>query len=232
MSVANIIAIDGPAASGKTTLGKALADELEYLFFDTGIMYRVITLAAISRGIDIQEEAGITHLAETADIDVRTASQSDGRSSDVLVDGLDVSWEIRQPEVEANVSVVSAYPGVRKALSAQQRRIGQRGRIVMVGRDIGTVVLPEAELKIYLDASAEERSRRRYEELVRRGEAANYNQILKAVRHRDRIDSTRAVAPLRPASDAIILNSDALDADQVLAQVLRLVHQYPRAEQD
>ena len=232
MSVANIIAIDGPAASGKTTLGKALADELDYLFFDTGIMYRVITLAAISRGIDIQEEAGITHLAETADIDVRTASQSDGRSSDVLVDGLDVTWEIRQPEVEANVSVVSAYPGVRKALSAQQRRIGQRGRIVMVGRDIGTVVLPEAELKIYLDASAEERSRRRYEELVRRGEAANYNQILKAVRHRDRIDSTRAVAPLRPASDAIILNSDALDADQVLAQVLRLVHQYPRAEQD
>ena len=232
MSVANIIAIDGPAASGKTTLGKALADELDYLFFDTGIMYRVITLAAISRGIDIQDEAGITHLAETADIDVRTASQSDGRSSDVLVDGLDVTWEIRQPEVEANVSVVSAYPGVRKALSAQQRRIGQRGRIVMVGRDIGTVVLPEAELKIYLDASAEERSRRRYEELVRRGEAANYNQILKAVRHRDRIDSTRAVAPLRPASDAIILNSDALDADQVLAQVLRLVHQYPRAEQD
>jgi len=232
MSVPNIIAIDGPAASGKTTLGKALADELDYLFFDTGIMYRVITLAAISRGIDIQEEAGITHLAETADIDVRTASQSDGRSSDVLVDGLDVTWEIRRPEVEANVSVVSAYPGVRKALSAQQRRIGLRGRIVMVGRDIGTVVLPEAELKIYLDASAEERSRRRYEELVRRGEAANYNQILKAVRHRDRIDSTRAVAPLRPASDAIILNSDALDADQVLAQVLRLVHQYPSAEQD
>ena len=232
MSVPNIIAIDGPAASGKTTLGKALAEELDYLFFDTGIMYRVITWAAISRGIDIQEEAGITHLAETADIDVRTASQSDGRSSDVLVDGLDVTWEIRRPEVEANVSVVSAYPGVRKALSTQQRRIGLRGRIVMVGRDIGTVVLPEAELKIYLDASAEERSRRRFEELVRRGEVANYNQILKAVRHRDRINSTRAVAPLRPASDAIILISDALDADQVLAQVLHLVHQYLRAEQD
>ncbi len=225
MTVANIIAIDGPAASGKTTLGRALADELAYLFFDTGIMYRVITCAALARDIDIRDEAAITRLAENADIDVRPASQADGRSSDVLVDGLDVTWEIRSPEVEANVSVVSAYPGVRKALSAQQRRIGMRGRIVMVGRDIGTVVLPEAGLKIYLDASAEERARRRYLELLERGEDADYQQILAGVRQRDRIDSTRAVAPLRPAQDAIILNSDQLDAGQVLERALQLVRQ-------
>ena len=225
MTVANIIAIDGPAASGKTTLGRALADELAYLFFDTGIMYRVITCAALARDIDIRDEAAITRLAENADIDVRPASQADGRSSDVLVDGLDVTWEIRSPEVEANVSVVSAYPGVRKALSAQQRRIGMRGRIVMVGRDIGTVVLPEAGLKIYLDASAEERARRRYLELLERGEDADYQQILAGVRQRDRINSTRAVAPLRPAQDAIILNSDQLDAGQVLERALQLVRQ-------
>jgi cytidylate kinase len=223
MSIAKIIAIDGPAASGKTTLGKALADELGYLFFDTGIMYRVITWAAISKGIEIENEAAITRLAETADIDVRTASQADGRSSDVLIDGQDVTWEIRRSEVEAHVSAVSAYPGVRTALSAQQRKIGMRGQVVMVGRDIGTVVLPEAELKIYLDASAEERARRRYQELIDRGEPANYKQILAGVRKRDRIDSTRAVAPLRPASDAIILNSDGLDAGQVLELVLNLV---------
>jgi len=223
MTPANIIAIDGPAASGKTTLGKGLADELGYLFFDTGIMYRVITWAALSRDIDIQDEVAITLLAEKADIDVRPASQQDGRNSDVLVDGQDVTWEIRSPEVDANVSVVSAYPGVRKALSAQQRRIGMRGKVVMVGRDIGTVVLPEAEIKVYLDASAEKRAQRRYQELIDRGESADYNQILKAVRQRDRIDSTRAVAPLRPASDAIIVDSNLLDADQVLEQVLQLV---------
>jgi cytidylate kinase len=225
MMIAKTIAIDGPAASGKTTLGKTLAEELAYLFFDTGIMYRVVTWAALCRKMDIQDETAITHLAETADIDVQPASQPDGRSADVLVDGQDVTWEIRRPEVEANVSIVSAYPGVRKALSAQQRRIGLRGRVVMVGRDIGTVILPEAEIKIYLDASAEERAHRRYQELLERGETADYEQILAGVRNRDRIDSTRAVAPLRPASDAIILDSDRLDAGQVLAQVLRLVRQ-------
>jgi len=225
MRVPKTIAIDGPAASGKSTLGLALAEALSYLFFDTGIMYRVVTWAALSQGIEIRDEAAITHLAETAEIDVRPASLPDGRSSDVLVDGQDVTWEIRRPEVDANVSVVSAYPGVRQALSAQQRRIGLRGQVVMVGRDIGTVVLPEAELKFYLDASAKERARRRYQEHAQRGEPADYDQILKAMRKRDLIDSTRALAPLRPASDAIILDSDRLDAGQVLDQVLKIVQE-------
>jgi len=121
--------------------------------------------------------------------------------------------------VDANVSPVSAYKNVRQALTAQQRRIGLRGRVVMVGRDIGTVVLPEADLKIYLDASAEERARRRFNEIIQRGQAADYEQILAGVRNRDQIDSNRAVAPLRPAHDAIILNSDTLTADEVFNQV-------------
>jgi cytidylate kinase len=150
---------------------------------------------------------------------VLPASATDGRTSDILVEDQDVTWEIRCSEVEANVSAVSAYPGVRKALTALQRQIGQRGKVVMVGRDIGTVVLPEADLKIFLDASVEERARRRFEELRQRGEPAEYENILDAMRKRDRIDSTRKVAPLRPAIDAIILDSDRLDADQVVQKV-------------
>jgi cytidylate kinase len=167
-----IIAIDGPAASGKSTIGKRLAEHLGYLFFDTGVMYRAITWIALRSGIDVSNESAITRLAEETFVDVRPASQPD-RVCDVIVGFTDITWETRRPEVDANVSVVSAYPGVRRALSAQQRRIGQRGRVVMVGRDIGTVVLPEADLKIYLDASAEERARRRFDEIVARGEQAD-----------------------------------------------------------
>ena len=219
--IPSIIAIDGPAASGKSTIGKRLADELGYLCFDTGVMYRAITWIALRGGIDVSDEFLITRLAEETFVDVRPASQPD-RACDVIVGVTDITWETRRPEVDANVSVVSAYAGVRRALSQQQRRIGQRGRVVMVGRDIGTVVLPEADLKIYLDASAEERARRRFDEIVARGGKAEYNEILSKVRERDRIDSTRAVAPLRPAEDAVILDSDKMNADEVFARVKEL----------
>jgi cytidylate kinase len=139
------------------------------------------------------------------------------------VDGQDVTWHIRSHEVDANVSEVSAYPGVRHALTFQQRRISLRGRVVMVGRDIGTVVVPEAALKIYLDASAQERARRRYAELRERGEEADPEQILQGVLARDHIDSTRDTAPLRPARDAVTIFSDGMDADQVLEKVKALV---------
>ena len=218
----SIIAIDGPAASGKSTIGKRLADELGYLFFDTGVMYRAVTWIALQRGVDVRDEAAVTRLAEETPIDVAPASQSDGRACDVIVEGQDITWETRRPEVDANVSVVSAYAGVRREMSQQQRRIGRRGRVVMVGRDIGTVVLPEADLKIYLDASAEERARRRFDEIRARGEEADYEEILSKVRERDRIDSTRAVAPLRPAEDAVILDTDKLSADEVFARVREL----------
>jgi len=218
----SIIAIDGPAASGKSTLGHRLADELSYLFFDTGVMYRAVTWLVLQRGVDMNDETAVTRLAETTQIDVAPSSQDDGRACDVLADGVDITWETRRPEVDANVSVVSAYAGVRQALSAQQRRIGLRGKVVMVGRDIGTVVLPEADLKVYLDATAEERARRRYDEVRARGGNPDYQEILDKVIQRDHIDSTRAVAPLRPAEDAVLLDSDKLDADEVFERVKTL----------
>ena len=225
MPIAKIIAIDGPAASGKSTLGQKLAQALGYLYFDTGVMYRAITWLALNQGLEISDEAAITQLAESTPIDVRPPSVKDGRAYDVILDSQDITWEIRSAEVEAHVSPVSAYAGVRKALSAQQRRIGMRGEVVMVGRDIGTVVLPNADIKIYLDASVEERARRRYEELRQRGEPADYETILQAMRRRDQIDSNRQVAPLRAAEDAFILCSDGLDIEQVLERALALVYQ-------
>lgn len=218
----SIIALDGPAASGKSTVGLKVANALGYLFFDTGIMYRAITWIALQHDMDLNDGAAMTKLAQGALIDIRPPSASDGRTCDVVIAEKDVTWDMRSGDVDANVSVVSAYAGVRTALSAQQRRIGLRGKVVMVGRDIGTVVLPEADLKIYLDASAEERARRRSDELIARGEQADYDIILKKIIERDRIDSTRAVAPLRPADDAIIINTDDLDAEQVSSRVLEL----------
>ena len=228
MPMPSIIAIDGPAASGKSTLAQQLALELNYLYFDTGVMYRAITWAVLHDGLSVEDESAITELAQKAVIDVRPPSVEDGRPNDVLVDNQDVTWAIRSTEVEAHVSRVSAYPGVRQALTMQQRRIGQRGRVVMVGRDIGTVVLPDADLKIYLDATAEQRARRRYLELCGRGESASYEKLLAAMRERDRIDSTRQVAPLRPADDARILDSDRMDARQVLDLVMSWINNYSR----
>ena len=217
-----IIALDDPAASGKSTLGRRLADSLGYLFFDTGVMYRAITWIALQQDMNLKDGAAITSLAQQAQIDIRPPSKADGRACDVVIAEKDVTWEMRGSDVDANVSVVSAYAGVRKALSEQQRRIGLRGKVVMVGRDIGTVVLPEARIKVYLDASAEERAKRRYNESVARGEKANYDEILKKVIERDHVDSTRAVAPLRPADDAVIIDSDKMNADEVFTRVMEL----------
>jgi len=225
------IAIDGPAASGKSTLGKLLADELGYLFFDTGVMYRAVTWAALQHGLPIEDEVAVTALAEEVVIDIQPPSKSDGRNCDILVDGRDVTWDIRGAEVERFVSPVSVYPGVRRALTLQQRRIGLRGQVVMVGRDIGTVVLPEAKLKIYLIASAEERARRRYNEVLARDGRASYAAILATIRQRDQIDSTRVVAPLRPAEDAVILDTDQMDVQQVLEAVRLLVQKTNPSDQ-
>lgn len=213
------IAIDGPASSGKSTIGLKLAESLGYLFFDTGILYRAVTLAVLRSGLNEDDEHNIAHLAEDVQIDLQPPSKKDGRKEDVLLNGEDVTWVIREPEVDALVSKISAYPGVRRAMIDQQRRIGSRGRVVMVGRDIGTVVMPGADLKIYLEASLEERARRRYQEMLARGENADFQQVLAALRNRDTIDSSRTVAPLRPAEDAVIIDTDRLNLEQVLEKI-------------
>jgi cytidylate kinase len=219
------IAIDGPAASGKSTIGELLAQHLGYLYFDTGVMYRAVTWAALSRDIPIEDEAAVTALAEQLHIDVVPPTVDDGRQYTVLADRVDVTWAIRTPEVNANVSPVSAYPGVRRALVAHQRRIAADGRVVMVGRDIGTVVLPDADLKLFLDASVEERAQRRWREARARGEEITYGPVLDSMRRRDEIDSHRAVSPLRVAHGAVVLDTTDLGIEEVLMAVKRLVEE-------
>jgi len=178
---------------------------------------------AIKSQINIRDEKAITELANDILIDVNRPSKNDGRGYDVWVEGQDITWEIRRPEIEAVVSIVSAYPGVRQAMTSQQRRIGMQGNVVMVGRDIGTVVLPEAGLKIYLNASGEARAVRRYQEVISRGEEAFLEEITMSLNRRDQIDSTREIAPLCPAKDAVIINTDDLSQDEVFEKVCALL---------
>lgn len=217
-----IIAIDGTAGSGKSTIGKLLADYLNYLFVDTGVMYRAVTLIALEKGIDISDELQVSHLAEGLDISIAVPSVDDGRDCDVIIGDRDVTWDIRSAAVDNHVSMVAAFPGVRKILSKKQREIGLQGDVVMMGRDIGTVILPEADLKIFLEASLEERANRRYRERVARGEKVDYESILSVMRERDQIDSNRDVAPLVAAADAIVIDTDGLSIDEVFNKILAL----------
>lgn len=225
-----IIAIDGPAASGKSTVGYWLAAALDYLFFDTGVMYRAITWAALTRGVAVEDEPVVAALARAIVIDLYPPQpvHQDGRHATVLVDGQDVTWAIRAPEVDRNVSVVSAYPEVRRAMTARQRQIAhhygrgdaERAGIVMVGRDIGTVVMPDAPLKLYIDATPEERARRRHNEVRKQGKSIPYAEVLADMIRRDRIDSERAVAPLRLAEDAVRIDNSQQSAGVTLAQAV------------
>lgn len=223
LSIPSTIAIDGTAASGKSTIGASLARSLDYLFFDTGVMYRAVTWAVLDRKIAVDDVEKISNLAESLLIDVVPYGPDDGRQYTVLVEGQDVTWEIRSPEVDQDVSQVSGYPRVRAALTAQQRRIAAGGSIVMVGRDIGTVVLPEAQLKIFMVASPEERARRRYQDALARGQQANYDEILAAIIERDEKDRTNPVSPMVPAHDAIIIETDNLSIKAVLEKLKRLL---------
>lgn len=217
-----IIAIDGPAASGKSTVGAELANRLGYLCLDTGIMYRAVTWQALAEGLDPEYETAITRLAETIEIDVQPGSVSDGRAFDVLINHQDHTWDIRSPEVNQQVSLVSSYPGVRHAMTIQQRKIAGRGRIVMLGRDIGTVVLPDADLKIYLDASLKVRAKRRFEEEKARGSCVTYQEVVSSLKRRDKIDSSRKFAPLKIAADAVVINTNNMSAAQVVEYIKAL----------
>jgi len=221
-----VIALDGPSASGKSTLGERLANSLNFIYLDTGVMYRAVTLAVLNMGVDVSDEDAVSRIAEKLDLDVRPPSIADGRSNDIILNDDDVTWTIRTAEVEKNVSQVSAYSRVRQAMTRIQRRIGKRGNVVMVGRDIGTVVLPDAEIKLYLDASAEERARRRFLELRKRGKDVEYKDILQDMIKRDQFDSSRPIAPLKPAEDAIIINSDDMNADEVFQRIMGLLNEF------
>ncbi len=223
MSKPLIIAIDGPVAAGKSTIGRLLAQRMGYRFVDTGEMYRALTWNALKLNIDLEDEAELSRLASSTEIDFVSPVRDSERYCSVLVDGRDVTTEIHNLEVEASVSLVAKVAGVRRVMVEWQRKLAQDGKIVMAGRDIGTTVLPHAELKVYLSASSEERARRRYQEVIERGEAADYQAIFAELMRRDEIDSQRPISPLEPASDARMVDTDGLNPDQVLAEILRMM---------
>jgi cytidylate kinase len=215
-----VIAIDGPAGVGKSTTSRELARRLGYTLVDTGALYRGVALAARERGISWDDEVAVAALCD--EIELGFASQDDGTPR-LLLDGVDRGDDIRTPEMSAGASQVSAYPGVRRALLDIQRRLGAAGGVVLEGRDIGTVVFPDAEVKLFLTASAEERARRRVKDLESKGIRVDYEELLRQIKARDEADSTRAIAPLRPAEDAVILDSTSLDMEAVVRHVLELV---------
>ena len=221
-----IIAIDGPAGSGKSTVARDLARRLGFTYLDSGAMYRAITLGALEAGIDLDHGETLGRLADEARIELR---DRDDDSVQVLLDGRDVSDEIREPKVTGASSRVAAHPQVRRALLAKQRDLISRGDWVAEGRDIGTVVAPEAAIKVFLTADPAERARRRAAELRRRGIEAQAADVQGAIEQRDRLDSTRSAAPLRPAEDAVLIDTTGLEADEVIERVLGLVEQ-ARAE--
>jgi len=222
------IAIDGPGASGKSDVGDLVARRLGYLFLDTGDMYRTLTWLVLRRGVDPEDEEAVARLATETTMEViqPLPGSGDRRSTEdcrVRVDGEDAAPYLRTPEVEASVSLVSRVPAVRRELVRIQRRLAQRGPTVMAGRDIGTAVLPNADLKVYLDASREKRARRRRQQLARQGPAPSLKGVLADLERRDAIDSSRAVSPLRPAEDAVIIKTDGLSLEEVVERVLSLV---------
>lgn len=195
-------------------MGRLVAQRLGYRFVDTGLMYRAVTWLALERQVDLRDEAALARLAESARI------QLDGDR--VLVDGIDVTDRLRSTAVGEAVSLVSRVPGVRAAMVAHQRELARPGRVVMAGRDIGTVVLPDAPLKVYLNASPEERIRRRHAELAALGRDETPEQVREELAMRDAIDSGRDVSPLRPANDAVVIETDALSLEEVVGRILEL----------
>jgi len=220
-----IIAIDGPSAAGKSTLAKRLAKDLGFTYLDTGGMYRALALKVLREGIDIGNDGALSELIGRTDIDLVVT----GGKLKVLLDGEDVSQEIRTPEVSQMASKASTLEVVRRWMLVLQRAFGRRGNVVAEGRDIGTVVFPDAEVKIYLDASAQERARRRVEELRQAGRQVSLDETLREMWERDKRDSERDLAPLRKADDAIAIDSTSVDAEALAQRVMQQIRKKPLA---
>lgn len=216
------VAVDGPSGAGKSTLAKAAAKELHITYVDTGAIYRVIGLAASRRGIDPKDEAAVVALLPELDIGLRHGADGEQR---MYLNGEDVSAEIRLPEISMYASAVSALPPVRAFLLEMQRRFAREQSVIMDGRDIGTVVLPDAEVKIYLTADAEVRAKRRCLELEQRGTPRPYDEVLAELKERDWNDSHRAIAPLRRAEDAALVDTSALDFEQSRELLLKTIRE-------
>jgi cytidylate kinase len=216
------IAIDGLAGVGKSTVGERLAKRLHYLYLDTGAMYRALTWLALQREIDPQDGTTLGTLAEAFDLDLTVPTVVDGRQYTVLVEGRDITWALRSAAVDHAVSAVSRHPQVRSAMRVRQQARGERGGVVMVGRDVGTVVLPRAQVKVFLTASLEERARRRWMELkAKQDTAPSFEGVLADVQRRDAQDSMQS----QPAPDAVILATDYLSVEQVIERILELLHE-------
>ncbi|MBI3911372.1 MAG: (d)CMP kinase [Armatimonadetes bacterium] len=216
-----IIAVDGPAGSGKSTVARGVATRLGYTYIDSGAMYRAVAWKMREEGVDPADARAVTCIARQIRLEFRPV---EGQQH-LFVDGVDVSEAIRAPEISRLSSIVSAIPGVRQAMVQQQRRIGAGGGVVMEGRDIGTVVFPHADLKIYLDAALEERARRRCAELQSRGTACSYQEVLREMVERDARDKSRAHSPLRPAPDAVRIDTTGLTAEQVIDRIVDLARE-------
>ena len=216
------IAVDGPSGAGKSTLAKALARELNIIYVDTGAIYRTIGLEVFRRGLDPKNEAGVS--AILPELSIRMEYQDDGLQH-MFLNGEDVTADIRLPNISLYASDVSALPAVRAFLLEMQRELARRNCVIMDGRDIGTVVLPDAEVKIYLTASAEERAKRRFLELAARGAEKTYQEVLEEQRLRDDNDMHRAIAPLKPAEDSVIVDTTELDFEQSKQAVLSIIRE-------
>jgi len=214
-----LIAIDGPVAVGKSSVGSLLARRLGYVFFDTGMMYRAFTWKVLKSGISTEDEQKLCQLANTTKLDF--VPSKEGNLS-FLVDGEDVSSNLLCPEIEELVPLIAKVAIVRQAMVLEQRRLAHRGKVVMAGRDISTVVLPWAELKIFLTASTEERARRRYKELLERGENSSLGIVLADLKKRDEMDIHRTISPLKPAEDAIIIDTENFTLEQVVDKIYAL----------
>jgi len=214
-----LIAIDGPVAVGKSSVGSLLARRLGYVFFDTGMIYRAFTWKVLESGISIEDEQKICQLANTTKFNFVPLQ---GCYLSPFIDDEDVSSKLLRPEVEAQVSLISKIAWVRQTLIQEQRRLAQRGKLVMAGRDIGTVVLPWAELKIFLTASTKERAGRRYKELLERGENSSLEIVLSDLKKRDETDINRTISPLKPAEDAIIIDTENFTLEQVVDKIYAL----------